>query len=116
MRVIVQSKTIEVTSALRAFIRQQVMKIIGRNRKISCVTVFLETIKRRKNDDKSMIVKLVIEVPRKPIVVERRAEDMYKAVVEVTRRAARYLRKRKERRIDRTRNGFRIQPWSLNMG
>lgn len=113
MRVIVQSKTIEVTAALRAFIRKQVRKLIGKNQHISCVTVFLETVKRRKNDTQAMIVKLYIELPRKPLVIERRAEDMYKAVVDVTRRASRYLRKRKEKSL--TTKRFRVEPWAFSM-
>ena len=50
MNVIVQSKTLEVTDALRAFCEKQAQKVNRFARRFSSVTIYIENIKRKKND------------------------------------------------------------------
>lgn len=113
MRVIVRSKTLEVTKALRDFIVKQAEKVAKSGQKISQITVFLESITRKKNDLRSSSVKFHIDVPGKNIVVKRQAQDMYVAIVDAADRASRYIRKTKEKRLTKKRqNGHYRLPWS----
>ena len=109
MKVIVRSKTLEVTKALRNFIGQQAQKIAKTGQKISKITVFLESIARKKNDLRSATVKFDIDIPGKNVVVKRHAQDMYVAIVDAANRARRYIRKTKEKRLTKKRHNGREQ-------
>jgi len=99
MRVIVQSKTIAITDALRQFIERQASKLDRLGIRVSKASVFLENI-GKKNDLKNATVKYAISLPgKKRIIVKRCAADMYQAVADATDRAIRQLRKTKEKRI-----------------
>ncbi|PIR59236.1 MAG: ribosomal subunit interface protein [Candidatus Pacebacteria bacterium CG10_big_fil_rev_8_21_14_0_10_56_10] len=98
MRIIVQSKTVRVTQALRAFVRKQALKMLKHQRVIG-VRVYLETVAKRSNDPQGTTVKYQVEVPGKDIVVKRQAADLYQAIASATRRALRQVRKAKEKRI-----------------
>ncbi|HYD34661.1 MAG TPA: ribosome-associated translation inhibitor RaiA [Vitreimonas sp.] len=99
MKVLIQSKTLQVTEALRTFIERQAEKILRRQQRVNTITVFLESVGRKKNDVQAAIARMKVAVPGKDIVVERRARDMYEAVVEVTARAKEGLSRLKERRL-----------------
>lgn len=110
MKVIVQSKTLEITKALRAFAQEQAERLFGKGHRINSVSVFLESMRQKNKSEHAMSVKFCIEVPGKTIVVKRLAPDMYEAIIETSKRAKRYLRKRKERIRDHRRMGV---DWSL---
>lgn len=115
MKVIIRSKTLEVTKALQAFIKKQAQKLTKSGQRISKITVFLETVRRKKNDSSAATVKFHVDIPGKNIVVKRQAEDMYKAVVDAANRANRYMRKTKERRLTKKR-GNHQHDYSLPVG
>jgi ribosomal subunit interface protein len=97
MNVIVQSKTIVVTQAIRSFAIQQARKLQKHRPNISQVTVFLEIVKKKKNDVQAATAKFALEVPGKRIVVQERAKDLYTAISDASRGTARQLQKVKER-------------------
>lgn len=99
MQVIVQSKTVEVTEALRGFIHKQLSRLLKNSERITTTTVFLETVKRKKNDTTAMRVKICIDLPSAPFCVEREGTDLYQVVVDAAHRAQRYVRKKKEKRL-----------------
>lgn len=100
MKVLIQSKTLEVSAALRAFVERYAQRISNHKYRVNSVTVFLENITRKKNDQTAAVARLQIDVPgKKEIVVERRATDLYEAIVEASERAMRYVRKLKEKRL-----------------
>ncbi len=99
MQILVQSKTLSITAALRAFIERQARKLSRRGERVQAVTVFVETVGKKKNDVQSAIAKMKVSLPGRDLMVERRAQDLYEAVIDVTARAARQIRKTKERRI-----------------
>lgn len=103
MKVIIRSKTLEVTKALQSFIQKQASKLSRSGQRIAKITVFLESVKRKKNDTTASSVKFHIDLPGKNIVVRRQAEDMYTAIVDASDRASRYIRKSKEKRITKKR-------------
>lgn len=103
MKVIIRSKTLEVTKALNAFIKKQARKLTKSGQRIEKITVFLEAV-RPKNDEKSSVVKFFVDMPGKNLVVQRQAEDMYKAIVDTADRASRYMRKNKEKRLTKKRH------------
>lgn len=108
MSILIQSKTLSITEALRAYIEQQVPKLLRRSNRIQTVSVFLETIgKRKKHDPSAMIARIKLSVPGRDVVVEKRAANLYHAITEVTLSAARQLEKVKARRLHR-RPGFRL--------
>lgn len=99
MDVIVTSKTLQVTQALRAMASRQAQKLFRLGKKILRVRVSLESVARRKNDATATIVQYHVELPGKDIVVRRKARDMYEALVDAASSASRQVRKVKERRI-----------------
>lgn len=113
MQVIVQSKSVPVTTAMREYIQQQLQRLFKRSDRITSVTVFLESVKGKKNDDKAMKVKISIDIPKAPIFVEREGSDLYQVVVDASRRAARYLRKAKEKHLH-SRRQVDVTPWSFS--
>jgi len=113
MRIIIQSKTLEVTKALQRFIELQAEKLIKTGRKIEKVTVILESVARKKNDSKFAKVKFHISVPGKNITVHRYARDMYAAITDTADRAMRYLRKAKEKKLQKMRNRPKIE-WQIS--
>lgn len=100
MRIIVQSKNVALTAALRRYVQRQAAKLSGPHLQIRQVTAFLETIARKKNDLGGASVKLLVEVPGKDVVVERHGVDLYDTIVDAADRARRALRKRKERLLN----------------
>ena len=98
MNVIVHSKTIKLTKAIRVFCQEQCEKLFGKGSHISQVSVFLEDISRKKSSSKRASAKIKISIPGKDVVIRRQAHDLYKAIVDVTRRAQRQLRKSKEKK------------------
>ena len=82
-------------------------------RKIEKVTVILESVARKKNDSKFAKVKFHISIPGKNITVHRYAQDMYAAINETADRAMRYLRKAKEKRLQKMRSRPKIE-WQIS--
>ncbi len=104
MHVIVQSKTLPVTQALRAFVDHQASKL-EKLADITKLCVFLENVGKKSNDPQAATVQYLIEIPgRKAVVVRRRAVDMYEAIVDATERAMRQVSKVKERRLSEWRH------------
>lgn len=104
MKILIQSKTLKITEALRAFVERQVLKVSKPGQRVDRVSVFLENVGRKKNDLQSATAKIKVSVPGQDLIVQRRARDMYQAVTEATASAVRHLRKTKERRLDQHRH------------
>ena len=99
MTVIVQSKTMPVTAALRDFVQRQAIKLTKLSNRISDIHVYIEKIAHKRNDPHASAVKFEVFLPGTRVVVQRRATDMYVAVVDTTRSVMEQLRKWKERRL-----------------
>lgn len=98
MTVIVESKRMKVTKALRSFIEKQTRKIVKLNKNAKNVRVHLDTIEKKSNDPLSNVVTFLVEIPGRNIVIKKHAVNMYDAIVAATESAARQLRKRYEKR------------------
>lgn len=103
MNVSVQSKTLEVTAALRQFCQKQAAKVGRFSRKISSINIYLENISKKKNDPSGATVQYSVNLPGKVLVVKRRAVNMYEAIVDATNGIMRQVREVKERRLDKNR-------------
>lgn len=99
MVVIVTSKTLHVTQALREMAERQAQKLYRLGKQIIRVRVSLEAVAKKKNDIHSTIVQYHVELPGKDVVVKRRARDMYEALVDAASSASRQVRKMKEKRM-----------------
>lgn len=100
MKILIQSKTLEVSAALRDFIERQIARLSNHKHKVNSVTVSLENVARKKNDQNAAVARLKIDLPgKKDVVVERRAKNMYDAIVAACERSVRYVRKFKEKRL-----------------
>jgi ribosomal subunit interface protein len=99
MNVIVQSKTMVITEAMRAFVLRQARKLFQRRQRITQVVVFLENVRRKKNDTTAATAKFFIDIPGKNLVVQERAHDVYLAISNAAKATMRRLRKTKERRL-----------------
>jgi len=97
MVVIVTSKTLHVTQALREMAERQAQKLYRLGKRIIRVRVSLEAVTKKKNDTHSTVVQYHVELPGKDVVVRRKARDMYEALVDAASSAARQVRKAKEK-------------------
>ena len=100
MQVIVESKNVEVTSAMRAHAKKQAQKLNKVYKKINLARFFLDNLKKKQNDPKANKVTLKVEIPGKDVVVKEHAVDMYEAINLAVDSALRHLRKKLEK--DRT--------------
>lgn len=104
MNISVQSKTLEITAALRNFCEGQARKLGRFGRKISSINIYIENIAKKKNDPEGASVQYAVNVPGQVLVVRRRATDLYEAIVDATNGIMRQVRKDKEKRIDKKRS------------
>ncbi|MFZ1721334.1 MAG: HPF/RaiA family ribosome-associated protein, partial [Microgenomates group bacterium] len=102
--VIVESKQLKVTNALRDFAQGQAEKLFKLQKGITKVRIYLETIAKKSNDPMANSVVYRVEVPGKDIVVRKKAVDMYDAIVSATDAAVRKLRKQYEKKIANSRD------------
>ncbi len=107
MNVIVQSKTMVVTQALRDFANRHAEKFLKTGRQVGQVMVFLEMVKKKKNDLHAATAQFLIELPGKNIVVRERAKDMYQAIATAADHAADQLARAKEKQLLRR---TKVQP------
>lgn len=99
MTVIVESKKMKVTQAIRLFAQNQAEKIKKLEKGVSQVRIYLESVANKKSDTHSNIVTYHVSIPGKDIVVKKSAVDMYAAIVDATQGAVRKLRKVSEKRM-----------------
>lgn len=99
MRIFIQSKTLAVTEAIAAFTTRHLKRLEKRNSSIEAVTVFLDAVARKKNDVTASIARIRVSLPGKDVVVERRATNLYDAIVDASQRIAERVRASRERRL-----------------
>lgn len=99
MVVIVTSKTLQVTQALRDMAERQAQKLHRFGKQIIRVRVSLEAVTKKKNDSHATIVQYHVELPGRDVVVKRKARDMYEALVDAASSASRQVRKVKEKQL-----------------
>lgn len=104
MNVSVQSKTLEVTEAMRQFCLRQAQKLGRFSQKISSINIYIENIAKKKNDPNGASVQYSVNLPGRVLVVKRRAVDLYEAIVDATNGIMRRVREAKERRLDKKRS------------
>lgn len=92
----IQSKSVSVTRALRAFAQEQATKLRRQGARIHSIRIFLELL----DGSDSSRVKFVIGLPGREIVVTYDGGDMYQTIRETADRAMRQLRKFVEQRRD----------------
>lgn len=105
MTVVVESKRLKVTNSLRDFALAQTDKLLKfGDKSVTKISVFLETVGKKKNDPTANIVTYALVIPGKKIlVVKKKAVDMYEAIVSASHEALRRLRKIREKRQDKQR-------------
>lgn len=99
MTVIVESKKMKLTQAIRIFAQDQAEKLKKLEKGVSEVRIYLESVAKKKSDIYSNIVTYRVSIPGKDIVVKKHAVDMYAAIVDATEGAVRKLRKVSEKRM-----------------
>lgn len=99
MTVIVESKKMKVTQAIRMFAEKQANKIAKLGKDVFQVRIHLESVAKKKSDARSNLVTYCISIPGRDIVVKKHAVDMYAAIVDATSGAVRKLRKVNEKRM-----------------
>ncbi|MBU0579409.1 ribosome-associated translation inhibitor RaiA [Patescibacteria group bacterium] len=103
MRILIASKTLEVTHSLRYFTKEQALKLGKLGQRICKVQVFLERRVAKSKRDRNALVKYVVSLPGKTLVTKVKSADMYKAIVDATNRVIRQTRKFKEKRLTKQR-------------
>lgn len=105
MTVIVESKRIKVTKALRTFVQDQAEKLLKLGKRITQVRVHLESVGQKNNDKNANSATFHISIPGEDIVVTKTAANMYKAIAVTANTAVRQLRKQYEKRRTLQRSG-----------
>jgi ribosomal subunit interface protein len=103
MQVIVESKNLTVTEALRLHILKQAQKIERLKKPVTAVRVYLENIKKKSNDPKANGVTFHVEMAGADVTVHKTAVDMYEAIVQAAEGAVRTVRKAAEKRLTKAR-------------
>ncbi|MBT3249463.1 MAG: ribosome-associated translation inhibitor RaiA [Candidatus Pacebacteria bacterium] len=103
MRILIASKTLEITTAMREFAHEQALKLDKLGQRISKVQVFLDQRVAKSKRDRNALVKYVVNLPGKTIVIKTKAADMYDAIVDATDKVFRQTRKFKEKRLTKQR-------------
>jgi len=103
MRILIASKTLEITQSLREFTHEQALKIGKFGKRVSKVQVFLEKRVAKSKRDQNALVKYVVNLPGKTLVIKSKAADMYDAIVDATDKMIRQTRKFKEKRLTKQR-------------
>lgn len=93
MQVIVESKEMQVTPAIQEHALRQARKVGKVCEKVLRIRLFLETIKKKRNDPTANVVTYTVEMPGVNAVVSARAADMYSAITKASDAAARRVRK-----------------------
>lgn len=99
MTVIVESKKMKVTQAIRIFAQDQAEKLKKLEKGVSQVRIYIEKVANKKSDTFSNLVTYHVSIPGKDIIVKKHATDMYAAIVDATKGAARKLRKVNEKKM-----------------
>ena len=99
MTVLVESKQLKVTQALRDFATRQMEKMAKLGKNVGKISVYLETVGKKSNDPSANRVTVQVEVPGKNVIVRKHAADMYTAIADAAHGAVRRLRKQTERRM-----------------
>lgn len=97
MNVLVHSKTVPVTEAMRTFIRKQANKLGKFSQPIQSLQVFLENRKNHDGISLESQVNIQLKIPGKDILTSAKAPNLYAAINEAMEDAVRSLRKRKEK-------------------
>jgi ribosomal subunit interface protein len=103
MRILIASKTLEITKAMRDFANDQARKLDKFGQRISKVQVFLERRVAKSKRDRNALVKYVVSLPGKTLVIKCKAADMYDAIIDATNKVMRQTRKFKEKRLTKQR-------------
>ncbi|GIK83464.1 MAG: hypothetical protein BroJett025_00860 [Patescibacteria group bacterium] len=106
MTVIVESKKMKLTQAIRIFAENQAEKLKKLEKGVSQVRIYLESVAHKKSDTYSNIVTYCVSIPGKNLVVKKHAVDMYTAIVDATEGAVRKLRKANEKRMTMKRKAY----------
>lgn len=110
MTVLVESKNMEVTEALRNHVTKHAEKLSKIGKRVLGVRVFLETVAKKNNDPHANHATFKVMVPGKDIVVHKQAVDMYEAVVQAAHGAIRHVRKLAEKRLTKARHAHAQVP------
>lgn len=102
MNVIVQSKTMEVTEAIREFAETHAQKLLEHDPKVAQVTIYLEHNKKKKNDEFGSSAKFLVDEPGKKVLVEEHAKDLYTAIADAARATSLKLSKLKKKNAARS--------------
>jgi len=97
MQVLVSSKNFVVTEAIRVFAQEQADKLARLSEKIIKVRLYLESVEKKSNDPAANRAQVVVEIPGADITVEKRAVEMYEAVLKAMETAQRHVRKHHEK-------------------
>ncbi len=103
MRILVASKTLEVTQPLREFTKEQAAKLEKLGQRISKVQVSLDQRVAKSKRDRNSLVKYVVDLPGKTLVTKCKGADMYEAIVDATDKVIRQTRKFKEKKLTQQR-------------
>lgn len=109
MQILVEGKQLTITAALRAFVQKHAEKLGSLGIRIRQVRVFLENVARKTGEAHRSGVTIRVDMPGKDVVVERKDNDMYTAIVAATERVRLQLNKIKLRQLDRERGRARAK-------
>lgn len=108
MKILVQAKNMRVTRSIQSFVNDKVIGSIGKlGQKVIGVKVYIENINRKKSESNSSNAKVQIQVPGKDIVVKQESHDPYQAITGAIDAGSRQLRKLKEKKLSKKRNGHK---------
>lgn len=110
MNILVHSKSVPVTDAIREFVRKKLISVTKFSKTITHIDVFLDDVKSRKGLIEQAQVMIKIGVPGKDILCRAKNPDLYKAICLAVEDSARWLRKKKEKYLSHKKQSKRSAP------
>lgn len=103
MHVLIASKTLKITQAMRDFAQEQAEKLERLQQRVSKIRIVMEKMVPGSKREEDVVIKIVVGLPGKTIVIKHTAHDMYEGLVEAADKVMRQARKFKEKRLDQQR-------------
>ena len=104
MHIHVNGRNIEITDAIKAYVKEKAGKVVAHYEQISAIDVVLQVIKNPSVND-SHIAEINCKIGGETIRVEEKAENMYASIDLVCDKLDRQVRKFKEKGLSKSKGG-----------
>lgn len=104
MHIHVNGRNIEITDAIKAYVKEKAGKVVGHYEQIDSIDAVLSVIKNPSVTE-SHIAEVICKIGGETITVEEKAESMYASIDLVCDKLERQVKKYKEKSLSKSKGG-----------